>query len=348
MIDLISLILVTHVSAHHADHSGYDKLANHLCSKVISGSRGEHIPYRVRKLLSGWVPASKNILYDSRSVAKELEVLANMLHTRMGVVHFLHVEHDYYFTRWWKYPLGWKTAGTFHAPPSVLVKRIPEPSYLKSLDALFCVGRNQIPYLKEIVSHDRVWFVPHGVDTEFFYPTLHFPAGNRAIFVGQHLRDFKTLEQVAEGLRQKIKDFELIAVVKPEYVHLLPKHSWVKPLSNISDTALREKYHSASLLLIPLLDATACNSILEALACGLPVVSTDVGGVRDYVDDTCSRLVEKGDSEGLAEAASELMLNRELNRKMRQQARLRALKFSWSEIAALATKKYRQMLEIHR
>ena len=32
------------------------------------------------------------------------------------------------------------------------------------------MGSNQLDYLREQVKHDRVWFVPHGVDTDYFVP----------------------------------------------------------------------------------------------------------------------------------------------------------------------------------
>ena len=42
--------------------------------------------------------------------------------------------------------------------------------------------------------------------------------------------------------------------------------------------------------------------ILEALASGLPVVSTNVGGIKEMIDDTKGILVEPRNKEALAEA----------------------------------------------
>lgn len=42
--------------------------------------------------------------------------------------------------------------------------------------------------------------------------------------------------------------------------------------------------------------------ILEALSCGLPIVSTDVGGIKEIVDEKCGILVPVKDSEKLADA----------------------------------------------
>lgn len=49
--------------------------------------------------------------------------------------------------------------------------------------------------------------------------------------------------------------------------------------------------------------------ILEALACGLPVVSTDVGGIKEIVDESCGILVPAKDSERLADAMQTTIMN---------------------------------------
>lgn len=49
--------------------------------------------------------------------------------------------------------------------------------------------------------------------------------------------------------------------------------------------------------------------ILEALACGLPVVSTDVGGIKEMVDGNCGILVPAKDSEKLADAMQTIITN---------------------------------------
>ena len=58
------------------------------------------------------------------------------------------------------------------------------------------------------------------------------------------------------------------------------------------------------------------NAILEYMACGLPVVATDVGGNSELVDKDNGFLVPPGDPPALAKALYSLIESTELRRRM--------------------------------
>ena len=65
-------------------------------------------------------------------------------------------------------------------------------------------------------------------------------------------------------------------------------------------------------------------TILEAMAAGLPIVATRVGGTPEIVDASCGRLVPARDSAALAAAVTDLLEHPELRRDLGQAARQRA------------------------
>ncbi|CAN5521264.1 hypothetical protein BH23BAC1_BH23BAC1_15530 [soil metagenome] len=68
------------------------------------------------------------------------------------------------------------------------------------------------------------------------------------------------------------------------------------------------------------------------MACGLPVITNDGGGIRGYLDENCSLLIKNDDYEGMAEAVIKLFENKSLNKSYRRKIRLKSLKYSWDHI----------------
>lgn len=74
-------------------------------------------------------------------------------------------------------------------------------------------------------------------------------------------------------------------------------------------------------------------SILEAFACGLPVVTTDAGGIPFVVTDgETGFLVKRGDYEAIAERALRLLKNQTLAEKIIDHARDECRKYSWEAV----------------
>lgn len=74
-------------------------------------------------------------------------------------------------------------------------------------------------------------------------------------------------------------------------------------------------------------------SLLEAFACGLPIVTTDAGGIPDMVTDRkTGMVVPRGDYAQMADRAIELLNNPEQARQMIENGRQECLKYSWDAV----------------
>ena len=87
-------------------------------------------------------------------------------------------------------------------------------------------------------------------------------------------------------------------------------------------------------------------SVLEAMAAGLPVVATDVGGVAEAVEDgETGLLVPATDAEALARALERLLADGELRRRLGAAGRARALSlFDLPRYRAAYEELYRERL----
>jgi glycosyltransferase involved in cell wall biosynthesis len=90
-------------------------------------------------------------------------------------------------------------------------------------------------------------------------------------------------------------------------------------------------------------------SILEAFACGLPIVTTNAGGIPDMVTDGVSGfVVNRGDHERLAGRAMELLENSELANNMARRGREECQKYSWEKVGDEWRDIYRQLSRAER
>jgi glycosyltransferase involved in cell wall biosynthesis len=89
------------------------------------------------------------------------------------------------------------------------------------------------------------------------------------------------------------------------------------------------------------------NTVLEAMACALPIVGTQVPGLQELVQDSINGyLVPPRDPIALADALALLIDNGYERRRMGRQGRLLAERqFAWDYIAAQYVEVYRQVLE---
>jgi glycosyltransferase involved in cell wall biosynthesis len=84
--------------------------------------------------------------------------------------------------------------------------------------------------------------------------------------------------------------------------------------------------------------------ILEAFCCGLPVISTDVGGISEHLDSLRGILIPKGDEEALVRAMTDCIEGRKYF-DSGEIARYGARHFSFEEIGRQYSRVYRRLLE---
>lgn len=106
-------------------------------------------------------------------------------------------------------------------------------------------------------------------------------------------------------------------------------------------------YKSADIFCLPSITMAEAFGIvnLEAMACGIPVISSKLGGIPDVVTDKeTGLLVKPDDEEALADAIIFLLENEDIARKMGNNGKRKVEEYSWKKIAEKTRKVYESLI----
>ncbi|MFA5800897.1 MAG: glycosyltransferase family 1 protein [Thermoleophilia bacterium] len=115
---------------------------------------------------------------------------------------------------------------------------------------------------------------------------------------------------------------------------------WVILLDFITDEELIALYNGADVFLYPSLYEGFGMPVLEAMACGTPVITTSAGSIPEVAGDA-ALFVDPMDPEEIAHSILNIISNIDIRNKLIEKGLEQAKKFSWETTA-------RQMLEIYR
>ena len=210
-------------------------------------------------------------------------------------------------------------------------KRALSGAALRSARRVFALSSAQLPVLHEqwSIPRRRLRHVLFGVDAKFFSAGRSDPESLLVLGAGNDVhRDHPLLISAVLSARRRIPGVrcELITRAPIE----VPPELGVRRVS-VSNQEMRTHYQRAQVVAValrPNLHVSGISVLLEAMACGCPVVATDTPGMRDYVDDgTTGLLVPPGDQQRFAEALTSLLSDpdqcREMGLRAREQVELR-------------------------
>jgi glycosyltransferase involved in cell wall biosynthesis len=268
--------------------------------------------------------------YKLSDLNAEICAFVSCLAGRADIVHFLDGEHSPMFLpRLVRFArlARIRTVVTFHQPPRI-AQELVNRDLLRWVDHVVLVSPSQLPFFLEYIPGDRLHVIFHGIDNEFFRPSER-PRDTgefRCITVGHWLRDWNILRQIAEAIPEVRFDVVTAAETGLGGLDNVYTHR------GIDDRALAELYRTADALLLPLVDSTANNALLEGMASGLPVVATDLPAVRAYLPNGGGLLVPNNSTDGFIGALQSLRQDIPLRHEMGRSARTRAEELAWSRL----------------
>ncbi|MCP9773922.1 glycosyltransferase family 4 protein [Synechococcus sp. Tobar12-5m-g] len=175
----------------------------------------------------------------------------------------------------------------------------------------------------------KISVVPYGIP-EHWFDLKPDPQPGRILFVGQvGLRKGNhVLAESCRLLQSRGVAFECHVAGPPQVDLSLPLFEGPTYLGQVPRSQVREEFRRADVFVLPTLAEGMALVHLEAMACGVPVITTPHCGsvVRDGVDGF---IVPIRDAQALAERIHQLLEDRTLRERMGAAARQRAQEFTW-------------------
>jgi glycosyltransferase involved in cell wall biosynthesis len=109
---------------------------------------------------------------------------------------------------------------------------------------------------------------------------------------------------------------------------LCQRHGWCEWVGSVSREGIMQELASATALVHPSLEDNCPMVVLEAMAAGIPVLASAIGGIPDLVrDGETGRLFDPAGGQGMADAVEELLEDATLAQRLGEAARRHAERF---------------------
>ena len=256
---------------------------------------------------------------------------------------------------------------TVHDPRSHLGEKHTRLSFLLRKVALWHVERVVIlseALLEDMhdrgVPPDRIDVIPLG-EFSYYQSGAETDVGEnmtserrRTLLFFGRLREYKGLEILAESfriLKEAVPDARLLIVGSGDFRPYAAAFAAMQDVTIVNrfvaDSEVNEFFAQAGVLIVPYVEASQSGVIPIAYPLGIPVVATDVGGLKEQVEDGVSGfLVPPRDPVAMAHKCAELMLDKDTYARLSDGARVTArTKMSWDHIAELTVACYQKAIE---
>lgn len=192
----------------------------------------------------------------------------------------------------------------------------------------------------------EIGIIPNGIDIEEFFPDSSKKEADKfTIICVSRVTPRKGIRFLIQAFNVLSKRYDYLRLVivgdgnERKSLENLVFSFGLKDKILFTGPVLHEKvleyYQKSNVFVLPSLNEGMSNTMLEALACGLPLVATDTGGTKELVQDGQNGFIVKmKDSKDLIEKIEKFLLDKSLEAKMGKKSRGLATRLDWSVVAS--------------
>lgn len=246
--------------------------------------------------------------------------------------------------------------------------RVYVPALLGHVDAVITLSESAKQGLMQHLrlEPDRIRVVPLAADPTFrpasvdhmeSVLTRHQLERGFVLYVGalEPRKNLPTLLRAFARLRRELPDVTLVIVGAPRWkfsaiprvLDQLNLRQAVRFAGYVADADLPALYSAASVFCFPSLAEGFGLPVVEAMACGTPVVCSNASALPELAGEA-ALLVEPTDPDAIASALTRVLRQPDLAGELRERGLARAARFSWERTASETLDVYRSVLNTSR
>lgn len=216
--------------------------------------------------------------------------------------------------------------------------------------------RDLINYMN--IPEERISVIYNGIDHKVFKPcSSPKPLDDPYVLCVGSEQPRKNLPLLLQAFRRfkadkGIEDLKLVKVGNPggkgfrqQTLKLIERFNLgrdVRFTGFISEKELSGYYSNAQCLVFPSLYEGFGLPVVEAMACGCPVITSNTSSLPEIIGDA-GIIVDPQDIDGLEEAMREVLTNQDLQEELRRRGIKQASRFSWEKTAEETMKVYKEV-----
>jgi glycosyltransferase involved in cell wall biosynthesis len=232
---------------------------------------------------------------------------------------------------------------------------------LSMVDRIIVISNWEIKYLLKLsAKKEKIRVIPNGVPKEFFRKVdgnsfrKKFNLHKKVILFFGRVHPVKGLDVLIKAVPLLSEEVNVVVVGPYEKDYYSELNSLIKSLKieNIVFTgpvkSLKEKigvYSACDLFVLPSLREAFPLTLLEAMAIGKPVISSETNGAKEVIKDGYNGLFFKtGDPKDLANKINLLLSDRSMQRRLGENGKKVARNYTWDKIVDKIEDVYKEIV----